>query len=204
MATTTVQPLPYPLPGDPADGPAQIKALAEAVENRVVMRFPSLAARDAALPSGTLVDGMVCHVAADSSVYIRSGGAWALMWHDWRPYTATLSGAAGTVVARYARTGATVTLRIVMTLTAAPTASLQVSAPLISNHAGQLTPIGSAYLTDASASGAGSRRIWDAYLGGGTTIQVMDGTTGTIVGPAVPWTWAAGDTIAIQATYETA
>lgn len=82
MATTTVQPLPYPLPGDPADGPAQIKALAEAVEGRVVMRFPSIAARDAALPSGTLVDGMLCHIAADNSVYARAGGQWRLMWSE--------------------------------------------------------------------------------------------------------------------------
>lgn len=92
MATTTIQPLPYPLPGDPADGPAQIKALAEAVEGRVVMRFASLAARDAALPSGKLVDGMMCHVASENAVYLRSGGKWRLLW---REATAAITPAAG-------------------------------------------------------------------------------------------------------------
>ena len=83
MATTTVQPLPYPSPtGVTPDVPRDIKALAEAVENRLVMRFASLAARDAALPSGTLVDGMMCHVASENAVYLRSGGQWRLLWID--------------------------------------------------------------------------------------------------------------------------
>lgn len=86
MATTTIQPLPYPLPGDPADGPAQIKALAEAVEGRVVMRFPSLAARDAAIPSGQRVAGMLAWVDADQAYYVWSTRgttpSWRVLWQD--------------------------------------------------------------------------------------------------------------------------
>lgn len=201
MATTTIQPLPYPLPGDPADGPAQIKALAEAVETRVVMRFPSPAARDAALPSGKLVDGMMCHVASENAVYLRSGGQWRVMWAPWRTYDATLSGATGSVVAGYSRVGQLVHVRAVITLTAV-TNAFGMSTPSASAHS-SLTPVGGAYLEDVSASGASSRRIWAAYLGTGSTIQVMNGGDGVIAGPGAPWTWASGDRITIDATYET-
>ncbi|QIK82387.1 hypothetical protein [Sanguibacter sp. HDW7] len=111
MATTTIQPLPYPLPGDPADGPAQIKALAEAVEGRTVMRFASLAARDAALPTGKLVDGMMCHVASENGVYVRAAGAWRLMYgYGEEAFTGTSPGFSISSL-RSARTGPLVTLR---------------------------------------------------------------------------------------------
>lgn len=78
MPTTTIQPLPYPAPGDSPDVPRDIKVLAEAVEDRTVMRFQSVAARDAALPSGTLRDGMLCYIEADGLYRVRIGGAWAV------------------------------------------------------------------------------------------------------------------------------
>ena len=127
MATTTIQPLPYPLPGDPADGPAQIKALAEAVEGRVVMRFPSIAARDAALLSGTLVDGMMCHVASESAVYVRAGGQWRLLWQDtgWVTSGLAVTGNASFTVTAYSvrRSGNHIKGRITVTFTGSPLSS---------------------------------------------------------------------------------
>jgi len=82
MATTTIQPLPYPGPLDPPAGPAQIKALAEAIEGRTVMRFATAAARDAAIPSGARVAGMMCFIEADNGVYVWSGSAWGVVWQD--------------------------------------------------------------------------------------------------------------------------
>ena len=109
MATTTIQPLPYPLPGESPDVPRDIKALAEAVEGRVVMRFASLATRNAALPSGTLVDGMVCYVASENAVYLRSGGQWRIMWSDtgWQNVTLA-SGFTATYAVQVRRIGAVV------------------------------------------------------------------------------------------------
>lgn len=81
MANEPIQGLPYPeLTGVPPNVPEHIKALADAVAPRTVMRFASLAARDAALPSP--VDGMVCYVAADNGYYARVGGAWRVLWQD--------------------------------------------------------------------------------------------------------------------------
>lgn len=88
MANEPIQGLPYPeLTGVPPNVPEHIKALADAVAPRTVMRFASLAARDAALP--TPVDGMVCYVAADNGYYARVGGQWrrVLSDTDWQPLT---------------------------------------------------------------------------------------------------------------------
>lgn len=81
MANEPIQGLPYPdLTGVPPNVPADIKALADAVAPRSVMRFASIAARDAALPAP--VDGMVCFVAADNGYYARVGGEWVVFWSD--------------------------------------------------------------------------------------------------------------------------
>lgn len=81
MANEPIQGLPYPdLTGVPPNVPADIKALADAVAPRSVMRFASIAARDAALPAP--VDGMVCYIAADNGYYVRAGGQWVVLWSD--------------------------------------------------------------------------------------------------------------------------
>lgn len=105
MPTTTIQPLPYPSGGDPASGPAQIKALAEAIETRVVMRFPSREARDTALPTGKRVAGMIAWVDADQAYYVWSTRgttpSWRVLWQDtgWVdvPTRAGFAGQAGTL-----------------------------------------------------------------------------------------------------------
>jgi len=78
MATEPIQSGPYPVPGDAPDGPAQMLAIVAWAAGRLVMRFASTAARDAALPSPA--DGMVCYVAADKSIYARIDGAWVVLW----------------------------------------------------------------------------------------------------------------------------
>lgn len=89
MATTTIQPLPYPGPGDSPDVPRDLKALAEAVEDRTVMRFASAAARDAAIPSGRRVPGMHAYIESENGVYVWDGGEWRAVWRDtgWLPIT---------------------------------------------------------------------------------------------------------------------
>lgn len=109
MANEPIQGLPYPeLTGAPPNVPEHIKALADAVAPRTVMRFASLAARDAALP--TPVDGMVCYVAADNGYYVRVGGAWRVLWQDtgWVPLVSGSGDSTGLAVRRV---GSEVTLR---------------------------------------------------------------------------------------------
>ena len=88
MPTTPIQALPYPGGADAPAGPAQIKALAESVETRVVMRFASIAERDAKLPAGQRVAGMLAYVEADQTLYVWSTFGMASWRIEWR---ATLS-----------------------------------------------------------------------------------------------------------------
>ncbi len=80
MANEPIQGGPYPEPIDPPDGPGQMSAIVGWAAGRSVMRFASIAARDAALPAP--VDGMVCFVAADSGYYVRVDGEWRVLWQD--------------------------------------------------------------------------------------------------------------------------
>lgn len=89
MPTTLIQPLPYPpAVGVTANVPRDVKALAEAVESRLVMRFASTAARDAAIPSGQRVAGMLAWVDADQTRYVWSTAGTASWRPEWSPGTA--------------------------------------------------------------------------------------------------------------------
>jgi len=74
MATTTNQALPYPALGDPANGPTAVQNLALAVEKKVVMVFPTVAARTTALPSPT--EGMTAWVTELDSHTVYLDGNW--------------------------------------------------------------------------------------------------------------------------------
>ena len=122
MPTTPIQALPYPpAVGATPDVPRDVKALAEAVENRVVMRFASIAERDAKLPAGSLLDGMMCHIASEDAVYLRSGGQWRLWWQDtgWVTSGLAVTGNANFTVTAYSmrRSGNHVKGRIAVTFT---------------------------------------------------------------------------------------
>ena len=79
MPTTAINDLPYPALATPAqpDIPADFQALAEQVDTRLVARYASAAARDAAIPAP--VDGMVCYLADTDSFSSRVNGAWVSM-----------------------------------------------------------------------------------------------------------------------------
>lgn len=83
-ANEPVQGGPYPEPTDPPDGPNQLAAIATWAAGRLVMRFASEVARDAAIPSP--VEGMVAVTGAgdDLRAWIYHGTAWALMWRPTR------------------------------------------------------------------------------------------------------------------------
>jgi hypothetical protein len=60
LATTTINGLPYPTNSDAPTGPAQMQALANAVDTRIVPRFSTISARNAAITAP--VDGQMCSV----------------------------------------------------------------------------------------------------------------------------------------------
>jgi hypothetical protein len=72
--TTMLQGLTFPTLPDPAS-PDNQKELAQQLDSRVVMRFVSAAARDAAINGP--VDGMTAHLADSGKLTSYSGGLWS-------------------------------------------------------------------------------------------------------------------------------
>lgn len=80
MANEPIQGLPYPDPSEPPAGPAQIKALADAVVTRTNMRFATTGARDAVITAP--VAGMECYIGSGATAIkqIYHAGSWTKSW----------------------------------------------------------------------------------------------------------------------------
>lgn len=75
MATTTdLASLPVPEANDDATVPADLVALAEALEQYLMLRFASAAARDSAWPSAPV--GATCYLEDSQRIYVRRPGGW--------------------------------------------------------------------------------------------------------------------------------
>jgi hypothetical protein len=84
-STTTLQGLPYPVGStDAPDGPAQILALAQAVEKKAVMVFASSAARTSAFSAAgvTATEGMLCWLQDVNRYEYYTGAAWFPLVED--------------------------------------------------------------------------------------------------------------------------
>lgn len=71
---TPMSNLPYPQPTDPADLPAHLKALAEALDHRTVLRFADAAARDAKVTAP--IAGMLAWIGTPGRLMYYTGSAW--------------------------------------------------------------------------------------------------------------------------------
>jgi hypothetical protein len=74
VPTTTVNALPYPAADDAPNGPSQIGALAQALDNKLVPRFTNATARNAAIPSP--VNGQMAWTTGDKRLWVYDGSAW--------------------------------------------------------------------------------------------------------------------------------
>lgn len=79
------------------------------------------------------------------------------------------------------------------------TLSLPVAAEMGSNVTA-FPPVGWASLRDISAP---AQRQWMAVLNGASTILIADASL-TPIQATIPWTWAAGDLLVVNGTYEAA
>lgn len=79
-ATEPIQGGPYPEPSDPPDGPNQMSAIAVWAAGRLVMRFSTPAARDAAITSP--VEGMVAMTGTGAALR-----EWTYVNGSWRDVT---------------------------------------------------------------------------------------------------------------------
>ncbi|MEU6573299.1 hypothetical protein [Streptomyces sp. NPDC046805] len=71
---TPLSSLPYPQATDPADLPAHLKALADALDGRTVLRFADAAARDAKVTAP--VAGMLAWIGTPGRLMYYTGSAW--------------------------------------------------------------------------------------------------------------------------------
>lgn len=164
------------------------------------------------LTPGELWDGLVFFETDTASVYIYNG-AWKLWHRNPRAYTPTLTNISGTptVVARYSVASGVVRGDVQLTLTGANIGSgPMVSAPVqaATTAAANKPIIGLAQYSDVSPGGFYFGLV---KLESTTNVALMNAqVTGTAIGAAVyvgaasPFTWATGDVVNINFTYEAA
>lgn len=210
-ATEPIQGGPYPVPTDPPDGPAQMKGIVDWTAGRNVMRFASIAARDAVLTGAGLTDGMLCYVAATKSYYGRVNGAWVVFWRPWTTWTPTLTalatnpslGSTGVALGKHCVIGGTVHAQgrfsFGGTGVSAGSGEYQVALPVPPKDASESHYYGSAWLFDTS----GALTSLAACLVQPTGVVNFRHHGGaSVVASGTPWTWATGDQIRFQLEYE--
>lgn len=127
----------------------------------------------------------------------------------WTAFTPTITNwgvGNGTLLGRFEQRGKSVKFRIEFTVGSTTTLSgiLNFALPVAANFSAGVMdafpPVGWASLRDVSAP---AQRQWMGVLSSTTTVIVADDSL-TPVQPTVPWSWATGDIIVINGTYEAA
>lgn len=207
MANEPIQSGPYPVPIDPPDGPNQMSAIVSWAAGRLVMRFASTAARDAAIPSPT--DGMECWTG--TTRWARISGEWADVtpWTGaWTTYTPTITGPAtvnyGTGASRagrYQRVGKLITGTAQIFLGAGAAFSAgdwSLSLPAATRAGGVQ---GSVWMFSA----AGLNHLGALTTAGSSSSALIRPHGASYVANATnPWTWANGFSLSLAFNYEAA
>lgn len=200
-ATEPIQGGPYPEPSDPPDGPNQMAALATWAAGRLVMRFASTTARDAAITSP--VEGMVCQTGTGASLteWTYRSGSWqnTTVPGAWTAYTPTLSGTFqlgnGIVTARHCQIGKLGQAYARITLgSTSVMGSLNVGLPWTE----YLPTPGRVIFLDA-----GTAYVPGMLLTGASKMQILT-ASGAALSPTVPFAWSPGDVIYARADAEVA
>ena len=144
--------------------------------------------------------------AADMNTELRdlSAGLQA----TWDTYTPTWTGTSnpsignGVLTGRYLRLGKTIICTIVMQMGSTTTygsGTWTITLPVASVWASQTdVSMGSAHLFDTSAT---ARKTGQVFNVGQSTVRIVTDSA-TLVGTAVPWTWATGDVLSLDLVYE--
>lgn len=211
-ATEPVQGGPYPEPSDPPDGPNQMAAITTWASGRMVMRFASITARDAALT--TPVEGMIAMTGSGTSLteWRYRNGTWIdvtdVPWATWVPaLTATTTapsiGTGATYSGRWCRQGRVVRAEGWITWGTSPSpgsGAYRLSLPIEAVTTGS-PAVGTAWLYDASGT---LTSIAVAMIIDATHLNLRHHGGTAEVGSTAPWTWAASDQIRWSVTYEAA
>lgn len=155
--------------------------------------------------------GLWGHALDTKSDYLHDGSGWKLMHRPPTAYTPTFANftAAPTITeARYSVFSGIVRVHMVLTLTGAIGASPTVSLPLTSRTPNGRTMLGQATYFDASPVQWIDGRV---YHNSSTTVAPVAGVVAatlmglaTNINGATPFTWASGDSITLDFSYEAA
>lgn len=126
----------------------------------------------------------------------------------WDIYVPTVTGTTnpsignGVLTGRYLRLGKTIICTIVMQMGSTTTygsGTWTITLPVASVWASQTdVSMGSAHLFDTSAT---ARKTGQVFNVGQSTVRIVTDSA-TLVGTAVPWTWATGDVLSLDLVYE--
>lgn len=122
-------------------------------------------------------------------------------WAAYTPTWTNLSPGNATVTARWTKSGDTVRVAVTFvwgSSTSITAANVYMGLPVSPTNSGSDTLLGSVGLRDAS----GAWRVGGAFRSGSTVRLIM--SDGTNLTSAVPWTWAVGDIISVNLSYEVA
>lgn len=199
MTGSLVLPSSDPTSSDQAARKAYVDSLGTQV-------FATTAARDAAIASP--VEGRTVYTSDTDTFWYYNGTAWVSVnkGSAWTAYTPTLTNATvgnGTVAGSYIQQGKLVSFRARFALgsTSTVTGNINLSLPFAA-------ATGSLQLADCILEDAGvSVYPGVAELSGSVASVRATGASGTYatqvqVGPTVPFTWASGDAVNVQGTYE--
>lgn len=217
MPTTPLTSTPYPTGGDVPDGPVQMRALAEKLEQFAIPRFASTGARDTAFSGITLAADMLAYV--NGVLYHYNGSAWEAMslgaaaWSNFTP-TWTSSGTApalgnGTASGRYVQIGKTVHAEFFFQLGSTSTIgtgnySFALPPVAAANTIGSSNVRGAVWFRDSSASGDYTGFLFFPTT---TTFQVRlinAFPSNALLGSASPVVPAVSDFLSGSFTYEAA
>lgn len=212
---STNQQLTLPVNGDLGDVPTIFVNYNTGVENRLVQRF--LSATDRGTRNTAPNEGELSYLRDTKNYEWYNGSAWvtAVATGAWQTYTPTWGVASGgglpsigngALSGRYQQTGKTVTMwaRILMGSTTTFGGSqwtLSLPVPALTSAGVQILP--------ARAFDVSSPNAWMAVahltLGTAMTLEAQGAAGDTdAMFQGVPFTWAAGDFVTIQGTYEAA
>lgn len=193
----------------PTQTVADMQAIADYAQKYAFARS-GLASVRTGLAPGELWNGLTFFETDTGSVYIYNGG-WRLWHRVARSYTPTLTSISGSpsVVGRYSIESGMVTGTVQVTLAAATMGSSpMVSLPVAAQSASNKPIVGFAQYSDVSPGGYYFGHV---RLESTTNVALMDTqVVGSRLAAAVylssttPFTWAAGDVINLNFTYEAA
>lgn len=212
---TPLSGLPYPQPTDTANLPLHLQSLAEGVDARTVLRYPTAEDRDAAIT--TPAAGMVAWLTSPGTLSYYTGSAWVAMgaWNTYTPTwtagTTNLAIGNGSLTGKYAIVGKTCHFTMFLqfgSTTTVGSGNYSFTYPVKTGALGgyvqhfgvAASPTGRGIVScqPSGTSGATTYTLWGPTSN--TSSEIFQLGSGGLFGAA----WASGSIIRVGGTYEVA